>query len=294
MFAEARFEPAFAAVQGLEITLPPERRVQLAALAKPGLSMAEYRALDLPVVIGNLGAEQKTALAPNARLGFFLRPPVSHLVSLSGRNEDEVALQLVTDLPPDQPRTLILKDAFGDELASQPNGSPLMMGIRSRLRQQRGLVADILRFDRQTFGTGAASVSFDFDQDRPSAHHVKAPVWHVDRGFASERTDDALTRVYLVRYAASAESLRDRLAYDEAGQPTSLLEGIRRKHEAAPNVYAAWLAQVKAAGMFFQAPAACVTLMTTRTWHKSHRPQQALADSHLRLAVRPLRELRLL
>ncbi len=296
MFAEARFERPFAALlsagqEGLRLALPPEQRVQLAALSKPGLSMAEYRALDLPVVIGTLNARQQELFAPNTNLGFFTMRHTSQEVALVEGREELIANRLIRAgfNSEENPKNIVPRDNAGCEDLALLHNVDLVKRMQQKLLQQRSLVSDILRFDRATFGTKFASVGLDFDQDRPGNHYVKATTWHPDKSLAYHSAQFPLTRVYLVRLSAPTEVLRDRLVYDDAGQKSPLLQDIARKHEATPDAYAAWLAQVKAAGMFFQAPAAAVTLLTAdKTWHKSHRPQQAAPDSHLRVVVRPI------
>lgn len=288
MFAEARFEQPFAAQpaagpEGLRITLPPERRVQLAELVKPGLSMAEYRALDLPVVIGGMsGALQKT-FAPDEALGHFYIRNQDIKLNLVAGGESQAADELVQAnlFRTDGVDPIRLRERSGIMTTSR------RQAVVAKLLAQRPLVAEILRFDRQTFGNGYVRATYDFEQDRPGPKYGLAPSWHSDVGFAYHNAAHQMTRVYLVRSAAPTDILPDRLAYDDAGKPTALLREVTRHKANSVSGYAQWL-NAPEAFTPFQAPPFAVALMTAdRTWHKSHRPEQPVEDSFIRLVVRP-------
>lgn len=283
MFAAARFEPSFAAVQGLQITLPPERRVQLAALVEPGLTAAAYHTLDLPVVIGTMGEQHKQHFAPDLALGhFYIRNQEIKLNLIAG-GETQAADDLV--------RANLFRTDGVEAIRRREQHTiltpPLRKAIVTKLLAQRPLVADILRFDRETFGDGRVRATYDFEQDRPGPKYGLAPSWHCDVGFAYHNAAHQMTRVYVVRSAAPTEIFPDRLAYGQDGKPTALLREVTRHKTNSVAGYAQWLNQPEVFTPF-QAPPYAVALMTAdRTWHKSHRPAQPVEDSFMRLVIRP-------
>lgn len=279
--------PFAAATGALHLTLSPERQRQLAALAT-ALTPTDYRRLDLPVVIGQLTDDAQARFAPDASLGYFVTRGHSVAVQhanhrVNGNAEQILRAQLVGAVP----SQVSFKDAAGQELQRYRPNAHQVARLNAKIMAQKPLVASILRFDVETFGVTPAKILLDFHQDRPGPQHVLSAGWHRD-GAISARGAARLMRVYLVRSAAPTESLRDRLALRDDGSTAPSLGNLARLHEAAPAAQAAWLAQVKAAGILFQPQPNDVTLMSAdHTWHRSHRPDQAVNASFMRLAIQP-------
>lgn len=291
MLTVASPEYAFQAVSDLRITLPRERRVQLAALVQSGLSPQAYQALDLPVVIGQLSETQQSLLKPVSSLGHFAARVSGQEARLIAGQDYAIADRLVraAQWHNNDATSVTVKDSHGQRDAQLQHDKQLLTRINHKLLAQRALVSDILRFDRETFGSGRVHLGFDYDQDQPGPNTVKSPLWHRDDALASHTPGHKLTRVYLVRAVASTETMRDGKAYDANGQLAPLMRNASTMHRAAPGVYADWLQQTKAAGMFFQPkPFEVILLTADKTWHKSHRPDMAVPDAFLRASVRPV------
>ncbi len=291
MLTVANPEFSFQAVSDLRITLPPERRVQLAVLAQGGLSPQTYQALDLPVVIGQLSETQQSLLKPVGSLGLFAARVSGHEARLIAGQDYAIADRLVraAQWHDNGATSVTVKDSLGRPDTELQHDKQLLTRINHKLLAQRALVSDILRFDRETFGGSRVHLGLDYDQDRPGPNNIKSPLWHRDDALASHTAGHRLTRVYLVRAVAATETMRDGKAYDANGQLVPLMRSANTMHGAAPHVYADWLQQTKASGMFFQPkPFEVILLTADKTWHKSHRPEMTVSDAFLRASVRPV------
>ncbi len=279
----------FAAVEAFQITLSPERQRQLAALACQKLSMTDYRHLDLPVVVGRLTNEAQERFVPDESLGYFASRGKSMMVSLGSPQANGIAERLLREqlITGRQTGSVSFKDAAGQRLDQlQPNAYATAR-LNAKIMAQKPIVASILRFDAETFGASPVKVMLDFHQDRPGPNKVLSAGWHRDDAI-SARYAARLMRVYLLRSTAPTEFLRDRQALRDDGRTAPSLGNLTRLHETPMAAQVAWMAQVKAAGMLFQPKPSELTLVSANhTWHRSHRPDQSINSSFMRLAIQP-------
>lgn len=280
----------FAAAAAMQPKLSPERQRELARLAT-ALTIAEYRQLDLPVVVGQLTDDAQARFAPDTSLGFFVSRGHSVTVDHNSQQANGTADRLLREqlFGAAQPSTMTFKTAAGQTLERLRPNAYVTARLNAKMMAQKPTVASILRFDAETFGATPAKLLLDFHQDYPGAHHVLSAGWHRDSAISARRPD-RLMRVYLLRSAAPTEFLRDRLALRDDGRTAPSLGNLARLHEAPTPAQDAWLAQVKAAGMFFQPQPDEVTLVTAdHSWHRSHRPATPVASTFMRLAIQPQR-----
>ena len=251
-------QPFAPLVWGLELEIPPERRVAISRLERPVTSYAEYAKLDLPVVIGQLAPDQKkllTALAaqPEMRVD-------------ANTNHTDVSAGF---------------GAVAQHLTAKPE-----------LQTLRPIVSDILQFDRDTFRDKLIGVELYVVRDTPGPSKALAPDWHRDKHYGivhrnwSDYFTDALPprRYYTVRSAAPMEMIRDQAGATPAGR--ALLANIEQRTDQNAPSYQAWLREVKAAG-FYMHPKPFDVVLTTgeATLHKSHRPDEPTPSAYLQLRL---------
>ncbi len=275
----------FAAVTGLQLTVPTAQRVALRGLTRPDMPHADYAALNLPVVVGALSDVQRQNFAPQLGVGDF---NYSHKMD-------------VADFARLRRRGL---QTLARELLGRPNQiEPGMAGRSSGVRFQRGeealawqkilqqaqLVADILCFDQKTFGTRHAHIAVDFHQDRPSPHQTLAPMLHTDEPYRPP-VDGAVGRLfrsYSLRSSLGTEFLRDSIYASPLAQAAPFQALIKGQVAAvAPQALAEWIGQAKTAGHWLDSmPNEVVLRSRERTWHQSKRPVQMQPSTLLRLNI---------
>ncbi len=277
----------FAAVEAFPITLSPERHRQLAALACQKLSMTDYRHLDLPVVVGRLTEEAQERFVTDERLGYFASRGKSMMVNLGSPQANGLAERLLREqlITVRESDSVSFKDAAGQTLDHHQLNAYATARLNAKIMAQKPIVASILRFDAETFGASPAKVMLDFHQDRPGPNNVLSAGWHRDDAI-SARYAARLMRVYLLRSTAPTEFLRDSQALRDDGRTALSLGNLARLHETSMAEQVAWMTQVKAAGLIFQPKPYELTLVSANhTWHRSHRPEQPVNSSFMRLAI---------
>lgn len=252
-------QPFAPPVWGLQIMVPPERRVQISRLAQPITSYSKLAALDLPVIIGHLGIDQRKAFAALEQMPDKTR--------IDG-NTDHVDVAAGFG-------------AVAKGLTSKPELQPLLP-----------IVSDILQFDRQTFGDKLVSATLHFVRDTPGPGKALAPDWHRDKEYGVWRSDlsrylnGALPprRYYTLRSAAPMEIIADRAGTTPEGR--RLIANIDQRTDQNAPSYQAWLSEVKAAGFYVHPKPFDVVLTTGEaTLHKSHQPDEPTPSAYLQLRL---------
>ncbi len=251
-------QPFAPLVWGLELVIPPERRVAIGRLARPITSYAEYAKLDLPVVIGQLAPEQQRVFAALAS-----QPEMR---ADANTNHTDVSA------------------GFG-AVAKHLTDKPVLQALRP-------VVSDILQFDRDTFKDKLLGVELYVVRDTPGPDKALAPDWHRDKHYGvvhhnwSNYFTDALPprRYYTVRSAAPMELIRDQAGATPAGR--ALMANIEQRTDQNAPSYQSWLREVKAAG-FYMHPKPFDVVLTTgeATLHKSHRPDEPTPSAYLQIRI---------
>lgn len=282
MFAEARFKPSFAAMQGLQITLPPKRRVQLAAFSRPTLTDTEYRAFDLPMTVGRLSQAQRELFAPDPALGRF-EYSATGTIDTYGAQPRSAFSAIAAELLSDKERSMPGSRHDKERPRFQEGEEQRVM---QRVAAQAGLVADILSLDQALVGGQKVSVAAEFVQDRPSPWQALARPMHTD----GMGIPGVLHRSYLVRSVHPPEFLRDQITSSPLAQDATY-QALTHGQFISDAVMNPWLTKAKAAGMVVVPEPFDVTLMSRqRTFHRSNvpeRPEDVVPSTYLRVMVAP-------
>ncbi len=251
-------QPFAPLVWGLELGIPPQRRVALSRLERPITSYAEYAKLDLPVIIGQL--------APDQQKSFVALAAQPEMRSEANTNHTDV------------------RAGFGS-VANHLTAKP-------ELQTLRPIVSDILQFDRDTFKDKLLGVELYVVRDTPGPNKALAPVWHRDKHYGvvhrnwSNYFNDALPprRYYTVRSAAPMEIIRDQAGATPDGR--ALMANIEQRTDQNALSYQTWLRTVKEAGYYLHPKPFDVVLTTGEaTLHKSHQPEQPTPSAYLQIRI---------
>jgi hypothetical protein len=153
----------FDAVSGLALTVPPARRVQLAAFSDPQLTDAAYREMDLPFTVGKMDAHQRKAFAPEPSTGRFEYNNNMRLENYSRLQEADFA-EAARMLLGDESRISIGSRFDVTRPRPQPGDEARIV---HQLAGQTRVVADILRLDQSLCGGDKVALGIEFVQDRP-------------------------------------------------------------------------------------------------------------------------------